>query len=149
MPVSATAAGRAFELMNKAGQYPALSSFFLETATDADGSWPLSVFIFDLCASLLVLTMGFYAAKSPSMPPKRLSWVLSALTSMTTATLSMFHVHKLYKHDWDGAIMFTDDRLSRFTVTFFVAYLLLDLLLGCTSRNHASCYHVPHPSYAP
>lgn len=145
MAGAGSAAELALDFVNKAaGQFPAqqLSAFletaqlsaFLETATDSEGEWPMEVFVFDLLCSILTLTFGYFWLKTPSMPKKRLSWVLSALTSMTCATLSMYHVHKLYRHDWDcGAIFFTDDRLSRFTVTFFVAFLLLDLLLGCES----------------
>ena len=60
-----------------------------------------------------------------------MAWVLSSFTSFTMATLSLSALHQLFCHDWDiGSVFYTDDRLSRFTVTFFLAFLVLDLGLG-------------------
>lgn len=87
----------------------------------------------DLLLSMAVLGLGFVLARTPGMSRKRQAWILSALTSMPAATLSMSHVTRLLGKDgWAtvGDIVFSDDRLARFLCTFFAAFLLLDLGLG-------------------
>lgn len=89
----------------------------------------------DLLISMAVLGAGFFLARTPGMSRKRQAWILSALTSMPAATLSMSHVTRLLGKDgWAtvGDIVFSDDRLARFLCTFFAAFLLLDLSMGGT-----------------
>jgi hypothetical protein len=65
------------------------------------------------------------------MTPKRLAWLLSAFSSFITASLSMSALYQLFAQSWViENVLFADDRLSRFTATFFIAFLILDLALG-------------------
>ena len=93
----------------------------------------------DLLVSLAALGAGFFLVRDPSMSRKRQAWILSALTSLPAATLSLPHVLRLLRHGFAHAesLVFTDDRLARFLCCFFAAFLLLDLGLG-RKRNGLS-----------
>jgi hypothetical protein len=88
----------------------------------------------DILLSMFLLALGFFLVRDrdPGMSPKRQSWILSALTSMPLATLSMGHVITLLRVGWAdvGRIVFADDRLARFLCCFFTAFLLLDVGFG-------------------
>lgn len=65
------------------------------------------------------------------MSPKRLAWLLSAFSSFITASLSLSALYQLFEQAWViENVLFADDRLSRFTATFFIAFLMLDLGFG-------------------
>lgn len=93
--------------------------------------WPLHLFLVDLLLSSAFLTAGFYHVKTDDMSPKRLAWLLSAFSSFITASLSLSALYQLFAQGWViENVLFADDRLSRFTVTFFIAFLVLDLGFG-------------------
>lgn len=97
-----------------------------------EGLGPVPTAALDLLVSLAALGAGFFLVRDPSMSRKRQAWILSALTSLPAATLSLPHVLRLLRHGFDRAesLVFTDDRLARFLCCFFAAFLLLDLGLG-------------------
>ncbi len=106
------------------------------SASSKTGGLPLGLgqsVVFDLLLSMAMLSAGFFLLREPGMSRKRQAWILSALTSMPAATLSMSHVTRLLRHGWAdiGPVVFSDDRLARFLCCFFAAFLLLDLGLGC------------------
>jgi hypothetical protein len=101
------------------------------SSVETDDIWPIETLVFDVLCSAVCLTFGYFWLKAPSMRPKQVAWILSAITSLTCSTLSFYHVHKLAVHNWDiNTLIFTDDRLSRFTICFFITYLVLDLVFG-------------------
>ncbi|TFJ82174.1 hypothetical protein NSK_006503 [Nannochloropsis salina CCMP1776] len=103
--------------------------------------WPPQLFVADLLLSSAFLTAGFFWVKTPDMTPKRLAWLLSAFSSFITASLSMSALYQLFAQSWViENVLFADDRLSRFTATFFIAFLILDLALGM--RYYPSQIHL-------
>lgn len=109
----------------------------------------------DLLVSLAALSAGFFLVRDPGMSRKRQAWILSALTSLPAATLSLPHVLRLLRHGFAEAerFVFKDDRLARFLCCFFAAFLLLDLGLGCTyvraEEGCMRCMHAPPPKSHP
>ena len=101
------------------------------TAISSEKQWPLHLFLVDLLLSSAFLTAGFYHVKTDEMSPKRLAWLLSAFSSFITASLSLSALYQLFAQGWViENVLLVDDRLSRFTVTFFIAFLVLDLGFG-------------------
>lgn len=101
------------------------------TTTSSEKHWPFHLFLVDLFLSSAFLTAGFYHVKTDDMSPKRLAWLLSAFSSFITASLSLSALYQLFEQAWViENVLFADDRLSRFTATFFIAFLMLDLGFG-------------------
>lgn len=108
------------------------------------GQTALGASFIDLLVSLAALGAGFFLVRDPSMSRKRQAWILSALTSLPAATLSLPHVLRLLRHGFAHAesLVFTDDRLARFLCCFFAAFLLLDLGLGRKRNGVSTCLGV-------
>jgi len=99
--------------------------------SSSEKHWPFHLFLVDLLLSSAFLTAGFYHVKTDDMSPKRLAWLLSAFSSFITASLSLSALYQLFAEGWViENVLFADDRLSRFTATFFIAFLVLDLGFG-------------------
>ena len=121
----------------------ALLSLSTDDAT-MEGLGPGQTAALDLLVSLAALSAGFFLVRDPSMSRKRQAWILSALTSLPAATLSLPHVLRLLRHGFAHAesLVFTDDRLARFLCCFFAAFLLLDLGLGSKRSRLSTCLGV-------
>mmetsp|Transcript_49929 Transcript_49929/g.85462 ORF Transcript_49929/g.85462 Transcript_49929/m.85462 type:complete len:116 (-) Transcript_49929:556-903(-) len=60
---------------------------------------------------------------------KRLSWVLTLPTAVLCTLASIPYTYSVVWH-WDEAANFTTDPLSRFIVTYFLVFLVLDVIFG-------------------
>ena len=90
----------------------------------------MDIFIQNVGLSI-VLQLSFYSAVRCYRPiretPKRAAWVLTLLTAWLIAPCSFPYVRD-YVWNWDEAANFTADPLSRFLVTFFLTFLVMDIV---------------------
>ena len=90
----------------------------------------MDIFIQNVGLSI-VLQLSFYSAVRCYRPiretPKRAAWVLTLLTAWLIAPCSFPYVRD-YFWNWDEAANFTADPLSRFLVTFFLTFLVMDIV---------------------
>jgi len=88
----------------------------------------------DVCLSILIYLVGYAALGgfSPLMPTKRKAWIMSVLCSLGMSLGSLPYVYRLvYIHGFDtGKMVYADDRLSVFVMSFFMTFLVLDIVVG-------------------
>lgn len=66
--------------------------------------------------------------------PKRLAWVLTLLCALLTTPFSFLYSYQ-YVWTWNEAANFQSDRTSQFLVTFFIVFLILDMICAKLHYN--------------
>lgn len=81
-------------------------------------------------ALTLALTLVPYALLRGDLPPKRRGWIMSNVSSLTCSLVSIKHAVAFLASGCDASTLYTADAFSDFITTFFVTYLLIDLVVG-------------------
>jgi hypothetical protein len=78
--------------------------------------------------SVAILVWYYTLRETTDKSEKRLSWILTLLSSIVTTFGCLPIVLKGYETDWPTEILYGNDRLSRGLVNFFVCYLIWDTI---------------------
>lgn len=98
------------------------------------GGIPLRDVVQDLYASGLYILVSFFfiLAFTGVRGEKRTSWVLSLIVSMTEVFLCVPVVYDLFvsNQGQTSPFVYRDNNFSRFAVTIFIAFMIMDLVVG-------------------
>jgi hypothetical protein len=115
------------------GEWSMREWFPSKSSPPEEFSPPQSLGLGDLVSFLCscVLLGSFYAWSSPAFTSSKLRcWLLTGMNSLVTPLLSFRSYFRVVNNQWEYEYVSGGGRSSRFCCIFFMAYLVMELLIG-------------------